>query len=362
MTNLRPFLCSPRRILSPIRRAYRLRGLKSEYEAWAAANSTRPTVRSLATDESTGPVLTPLGTRPRVVILADYPDWAQDRAARALSRWLSDEFDFRILYRIESPDLSQWEFDLIFVLFWGETYHRPFVSDSRRVLKQISSHRWQYERKFGCLTPGETAYIYLQDAGTLTVPSRRLQTMFSPYRETVLAPKGFEPSEFAARGRRTGPLRIGWAGETDRPGKGYRDILQPAIGSEFELRTAGGEYKPSEMVDFYNSVDVICVTSNAEGDPLPLLEGMACGCFPVAVDVGIVPEVVRHGDNGLIVNRNPFDFRCAFRWCAAHIELVREAGSRNAEEMLQTRTWNHVSEQWRGALRHAYRRLLDESP
>ena len=65
------------------------------------------------------------------------------------------------------------------------------------------------------------------------------------------------------------------------------------------------------MARFYNSIDVICVASTAEGDPLPLVEGMACGCFPVCVDVGIVPELVQSGVNGLIVDRTPAAFRAA---------------------------------------------------
>jgi len=338
-----------------LKRAHQVRhSLKAGYGDWYAANACQAALREAAAQVLYGPVVTPEGGKPRVLILADYPDWAQDRTAQAVSKRLSDEFEFRIQYRIACPDLSEREFDLIFILFWGDHYDAGSVPDPRRVIKQISSHRWENDWKFGRLTPSQAAYTYLRDAGTLTVPSRRLQALFSPYREVLLAQKGFEPSEFMVRGRRTGRLRIGWAGDIKDSCKGLKNILRPAAGSEFELLTASGDLRPGEMVDFYNSVDVICVASTAEGDPLTLVEGMACGCFPVAVDVGIVPELVRHGDNGLIVSRSPAAFREAFNWCASNIDHVREAGFRNAEEMARTRTWDHVSEQWRQALRHAY--------
>jgi glycosyltransferase involved in cell wall biosynthesis len=352
-----------RSFLSRFKRARQLRRvLKAGYDDTRVRSTDRAGADESATTSPSGPVVTPKGQRPRVVILADYPDWAQDRTAQAISRRLGDEFEFRIQYTRQSPNLSLWPFDLIYVLFWGEGYQRKFVDDHRKIIKQISSHRWETEKHWGRLTAGEAAYLYLRDAGTVTTPSRRLQTAFSPYREVLLAQKGFEPAEFMVRGQRTGSLRIGWAGDIKDPCKGLKDILRPAADSEFELHTASGDLSPGDMQDFYNSIDVICVASTAEGDPLTLLEGMACGCFPVAVDVGIVPELVRDGENGLIVSRDPPAFRAAFQWCAANVDFVREAGLRNAEEMLRTRTWDHVSDQWREALRRAYGKLEGQNP
>jgi glycosyltransferase involved in cell wall biosynthesis len=66
---------------------------------------------------------------------------------------------------------------------------------------------------------------------------------------------------------------------------------------------------------------------------------MACGCFPVAVDVGIVPELVKHRENGLIVERNASAFRQAFKWCRMNLAEVRRTGETNAESILATRTW-----------------------
>ena len=292
--------------------------------------------------------------KPCVLMLADRPGWAFDVAAQAISRRLSDEFEFRIEYAELEPDLSKHRFDLFYVFFWGETYHQGFVTDPRRVIKEISSHRWENEDEYGRLTAAQAAEKYLSDAGTLLTPSKRLQAIFAPYRHVRHAPNGFEPEEFRVLGRRSGKLRIGWAGNLNDRCKGVHDILRPAAGEDFELSVAGGDCGHSEMIEFYNSIDVLCVASTAEGEPLTLVEALACGCFPVCVDVGIVPELVRHGSNGLIVNRSPAAFQAAFQWCAMNVDRVREAGLANAEEMQRTRTWDHVSRHWREALRDAY--------
>ena len=75
---------------------------------------------------------------------------------------------------------------------------------------------------------------------------------------------------------------------------------------------------------------MIAIASLAESQPLPLLEGMACGCFPVVTNVGIVPEMVAHGVNGLVVERSPEAFRDAFSWCERNLAAVRRAGRLNA--------------------------------
>ena len=301
----------------------------------------------------------PLGSRsrPKVLLLADRPGWAYDAAAQAISGTLSDEFEFRIEYVWQKPDLAAWPFDLIHVFFWGETYHQRFVSDPRRVIKAIRSHRWANEDLYGRVTPQQMVARYLSDAGTVSVSSRRLQALFAPYRPVWLAENGFDPARFKVRNRSGGRLRLGWAGNAKDPCKGLEDILKPAAAPDFELQVAGGGLDHAEMCDFYNSIDVFCIASTAEGQPATLPEALACGCFPVAVDVGVVPELLTHRRNGLIVNRTPAAFRAAFQWCAVNIGRVREAGLQNAQTMLRARTWSQVAGTWRAVFRHALQAL-----
>ena len=308
------------------------------------------------------PVLAPDGSKPRVLMLVDKRGWAYDTAAQAISKRLADEFEFRIEYVREQPDLNAWPFDLIYVFFWGETYHQKFVQDPSRVIKEISSHRWANEDQYGRLTSEQAAKRYLSDAGTLTATSHRLRDIFSAHCEVHWCPNGFEPAHFQAPAPRSGPLRIGWAGNENDPCKGLKDVLQPAVGRDFELVTAGGDLGAAQMGSFYNNIDVLCVASTAEGEPLTLVEGMAAGCFPVSVDVGIVPELVKHGRNGLMVNRNPSAFQSAFQWCRLNIGEVRRAGAENARTMLTARRWDDVSIHWRRALRSAYRQYSATQP
>lgn len=297
-----------------------------------------------------------LNRKPRILLLVDYYEWAFHNTARAIVRHLSDEFDFRIDYVSYKPDLSSWPFDLVHVFFWGETYHQNFVDDPRRVIKLVSSHKWEYDNRWGPLTPQQMVKKYLSDAATITTTSKRLQSMISPCREILWTPNGFDQETFFPVPR-SGDIKIGWAGNPKTLGKGFYEILLPAAANDFELHIAGGDLDHGDMRDFYNSLDVLCVSSFAEGEPLPLIEGMACGCFPVCVDVGIVPELVTHPENGLIINRNIEAFRAAFQWCKLNLEHVREVELQNAALMQRERTWDKASIYWREMFRNALSRL-----
>lgn len=320
-------------------------------------------------------------SKPRVWLAAYLRDWSFDITAKAIVKHLSDRFDFRIAYSSEIEALNigaggpmiDWAADCYVDLWWHGTIHYTL---GRKVLKQISSHRWK-QLKWGKLKPSRVLSTYADDVGAIAVPSRRLLDIFRevdagergdlPPRQFVLAQKGVDPKMFTDYGERfsDGVLRVGWAGAVDAPDKHVSDL----IAADPYLFVAGGTSPTAremmstmrnarardypEMPAFYNHLDVIACASDAEGDPRPLIEGMACGCFPVTVDVGIVPELVTHLYNGYVIpaeERGPAAFAEAFAWCRDHRSYVRDAGHFNAETMRETRTWEAVAHTWEHAI------------
>ncbi|WP_054707051.1 glycosyltransferase [Bacillus sp. JCM 19041] len=63
------------------------------------------------------------------------------------------------------------------------------------------------------------------------------------------------------------------------------------------------------MVEFYQGLDCFICSSESEHIPLPVLEAAACGIPIISTCVGIVPELIMHNENGLIVPRNVRSFK-----------------------------------------------------
>lgn len=84
-------------------------------------------------------------------------------------------------------------------------------------------------------------------------------------------------------------------------------LTGPARGYVKKRLTEAGvrysHFKPmdySEMVNYYNVLDLYLIASRVEGGPKALLESMACGVPVVSTKMGMARDIVEHGKNGLL--------------------------------------------------------------
>jgi glycosyltransferase involved in cell wall biosynthesis len=287
-----------------------------------------------------------VSNRPRVTFLADFPHWAFDSVARSLTERLADRFEINTAYTCRKPRLDPARTDLLYVFFWGETHHQQFGFPRERVIKEVASWRWALEPRWGQLSLDRFVQEHLSDCAWVTTPSQKLYEALHGTRERVFhCPNGIETGLFHPRRRRRGPLRIGWVGNPKDACKGLHDILTPAC-RNFSLEATDGRWTRAQVARLYDRIDVIAIASEAESQPLPLLEGMASGLFPVTTNVGVVPELVRNGVNGLVAERSVEAFREAFQWCAENLDEVRRAGAFNAELVASERSWDQHAERF----------------
>lgn len=293
--------------------------------------------------------------KPKILLLVDKHDWAYDHSAKSIQSLLSDEFDFQIAYIADGPpDVAAIDCDLIHVFWWGETWHHALKLPPARVLKEVSSFRWREESQFGLLDPKSFINRYLTDAATIVVTSQKMKDTLNSYRPVLYTPNGIDPEIFYPTGTRSGAFKVGWAGNIKDACKGIQDIIMPACHGDFQLVIAPGNITSRDVMrDFYNQIDVFCVASTAEGEPLTILEALACGCFQIAVDVGIVPEVIQPRINGFIVNRSVAAFRAALTWCHSNVATLRQRAPSIAAELHKTRSWQQTAPLWRDAYRQA---------
>lgn len=294
--------------------------------------------------------------RPQICLLCDRPNWAHDNSAKELQKYLSDEFEVDIKYVIDHEELDINQYDAFQIFFWGETSYKKYEYSKSRIIKQVSSHRWQFDKPYGPISAEEFREIYLDDASTIICPSQILYDILKPIvKNLFLCGKGYAPELFRYTGPRTGEMSMCMVGNLKDPVKGVEDILKPATES-YQLDMAQ-TIKHEDLLKFYNGHDVYVVSSVHEADPLPLIESMACGCFPIASKIGIAPELIRHKQNGYLVEERTVDeFRKAINWCNENIEYIRGQAGKIADEIYEKRRWEVMAENYREMFREHIRR------
>jgi hypothetical protein len=267
-------------------------------------------------------------SKPRLVFLADYPNWAFDYVAQSIARRLSDRFRFRIEYASRHPWVTAKETDLLYVFFWGYKVPKEAGFSKQQVIKEVASWGWELTHRHEKISKEEFSHRYLDDCGWVTTPCAAIYSELTDvFPRVVHCPNGVEYdyfSEGAGRRAPNGGLKIGWVGnpQDEHKVKGLHEILLPAA-EGFSFTYSDGRMGRRQLRDFYANIDVLAIGSLSESQPLPLLESMSAGCFPVSTCVGIVPELVVDGKNGLIVERSVQGFAEAFRWCSENVDQLR---------------------------------------
>lgn len=281
---------------------------------------------------------------PRILMLADKRGWVFDYVAGEIKYLLKDIYNIDIVYVRNKPNIKAKFYDLLYVFFWGEMYHLLFGFDPHCIIKEVSSYRWLDDLQYGPCTPKEFRQRFLRETQAVTCTSLGMvDTIKETHDKIFHAPNGFDPKRIYNKNKRSGKFTVGWSGNVNDPVKQFNTVLVTACKDRFTLLAASGNIPRRKMNSFYNKVDVFALTSKHEGQSLPVIEAMAAGCFPVCSKVGVVPELIQSGVNGLIVEEVTAEaFRNAFEWCENNLDMVREAGKANAERMLAERTWNKL--------------------
>ena len=63
-----------------------------------------------------------------------------------------------------------------------------------------------------------------------------------------------------------------------------------------------GDLKPNEVIPYYQSADLVVIPSLMEAVSLAALESMACGTPVISTNVGGMPEIIKEGKTGYLVN------------------------------------------------------------
>jgi hypothetical protein len=238
----------------------------------------------------------------KILIIANFPGWAFDNIAQAIKKYGS--FDYDIIYEAEHRrerldkkpakiNFDQYDRILNLGVFqdWVNLPHNKTacVFWERGEMDGFRTDDW-----YRAIVTSDINYEYIKN------------------KENVVKVKcGYDPDifhRFAGQQSRI-PEVIGWVGSktAHKEKKGFDQFYLP-IGSSFKLKPhlkETGTIPYNKMQSYYYSIDALVVTSSWEGNPLPLIEALACGTLVISTRVGVAPELLPKDQ---IVERDPQAF------------------------------------------------------
>ncbi len=289
-------------------------------------------------------------TNPRVLIMADVPNWAWGMKASRLKRFLSEDFDIDIWYTTKQQH-SPKGYDLY------HTFEFPQVRwvDHSNVplLTGLTAHVWQ--------TWGETQVKrWVKRATALHANSLLLQKEIRQFHEHVYyTPNGVCTDQFRRiRSRKENKKLI--VGHVGKPiARKGGEIIQAACKiADVELRMvqrrSGDALTFDEMVEWYQDIHVMVFASDMDGTPNPALEGAACECAIVSNEIGNMPEFILKGHNGFVVERTAPSIAGQLNYMKNNLDEVIEMGVNARRTVLNKWTWahqvNHYRHMWNEVL------------
>jgi len=290
--------------------------------------------------------------KPRILVIVDVPGWALESTADNVMCRLAHRYSFIKAFNSNAVEaLRRRDFDLVYIC-----YERQFQDaglDINVPRPRVIGVRCHSKWDAGTGQPPSGEFIsHLRGFNAVHVPSRILFDIFSPVHPAVFhTPHGVDETVFAPARNSVhspdGKLVLGWAGSrANHPGKrGLDELLIPAVRDlpGVELRLAAREETwrtQGEMVDFYRGLDACICTSRVEGGPHSLLEASACGVPVISTRVGLAPELIRHGDNGLLIERSIQAIREAVTFLRDRRDLRSVMGAQARTVIEQGWTWD----------------------
>jgi len=288
--------------------------------------------------------------RPKILMIADKPDWAYDHICDFVINMLRNKYEFHRDYLCFQKDnkknrininfikkivklnfykikcLNKREllpfrknYDLICYLGWFFPFCKSFRYKSRYLIKGIYTSTFppQGIELIGIqdnISIADFINIYLSDANAVICGSREIFNFYKPYISKLYLATGAintklfkPPPNQPIKAKKE--LVIGWGGNPNRKFKGFYDYVLPAVNKAKQLRPNivfktrfSGPFRT--LPKFYSDIDIIVLASIGDAGPSAFIEAGACGVPAISIKAGSPKEVINHLENGIFVNRD----------------------------------------------------------
>ncbi len=293
----------------------------------------------------------------KILLVPNNPGWAFDHISKDLLSLKFSTIKIDLKYRNSVKKSDQYHYDLIYPMSLPiakklQKINIPYnkmatgITSKRVFEKQMTNQKKGFKTKFLAL---------LKQFRGINTASDEIVNIFKPhffiYKTRVgINEKKFLPSNVIKKNEK---FTVGWVGRIDKKNyrelKGY-DIVLAALKDldvQLNIRTYKEQRVPREkMVEFYQNLDCLICSSASEHIPLPVLEAAACGVPIISTKVGIVPEIIKTGENGLIVPGTSEAIRRAVQFLMSTPQSRYQISENIRAAIVENWTWEKCKSDW----------------
>lgn len=293
----------------------------------------------------------------RILLAPTTPGWAFDHRAKDLLALDIKGIIFELKYLKDIKNEDQFSYDLIYpmTLDGARILHEKAGIPLKKMATGITSLRSIECYRLDGHKFNPDFIRFVKKLRGINTASDEIVRLFENQCTIYKTRVGINEAVFkpGSKQRAHKPFKIGWVGRIDkseyRKLKGY-DLVLTAIKEldvKLDIRTYRENYVPRDkMVQFYQGLDCFVCSSKSEHIPLPILEAAACGVPIITTNVGIVPELIRHKKNGIIVPRTSESMKQAIQYLMVH-RNERKAMARSIRKTIVDKwTWETCKTDW----------------
>ena len=282
---------------------------------------------------------------PKILFICDVEGWAWHYKSLQLKKYLGDEFNIDIIWLIGpgARAIQPKKYDLYFTFGYSYIDYLKNVSP-RKKITGITAHR-----PFSVLQP------QMQKAAVVHANSMMLYRELKQMHKIVYyVPNGvdeelFYPYEPIPEERNN--IVVGHVGKLSVM-KGQEQFIKPAIERAaavplFHFNDYTNAVPIENMPNVYQDMDVFIVASQEDGTPNPALEAAACGRPIISNPIGNMPEFIKNGYNGFLVEKNINAYVEKINFLRENRDKLIEMGKNARKTVEEEWTWKIQAERYR---------------
>ncbi|QQK76966.1 glycosyltransferase family 4 protein [Salicibibacter cibarius] len=297
-----------------------------------------------------------MGKVRKILLVADHPGWAFHHRAKEMMALPSSHLQFDLKYRDQLTAKDNDQYDIIYAMsvLIAKSLHQKGIPVNKLAAGITSSRQFNRYKVNKDTYKKEFLDFFTNLRGVNTVSNEFVQ-QFNKYRPIYKTRTGINENLFkpSTDNTRQPTFTVGWVGRIDghlhRKLKGYDIVLSAIKGLDMKLdiRTfTKNNVSRDKMVEFYQGLDCFICSSESEHIPLPVLEAGACGIPIISTQVGIVPEVIKSYENGIIIQRNASAIREALLYLMKNPGQRKSMGRSIRQTILDQWTWDVCWKEW----------------